>query len=136
MRAYQFIIKESRGVTARTSGETYVSDTNSDDVLTIQNIDVLPDNAAGYENYEELEAALDIAIPDKNKRINDNNPNSAMTAAIVATVTDKNNQPQYWVRYIKAIPPQGIHKQCVVLHSLFQAATNIITYYKSMAANI
>ena len=109
MRAYQFIIKESRGVTARTSGETYVSDTNSDDVLTIQNIDVLPDNAAGYENYEELEAALDIAIPDKNKRINDNNPNSAMTAAIVATVTDKNNQPQYWVRYIKAIPPQGIH---------------------------
>ena len=66
MRAYQFIT-ESRGVTARTSGETYVSDTNSDDVLTIQNIDVLPDNASGYENYEELEAALDIAIPEKQK---------------------------------------------------------------------
>ena len=108
MRAYQFL-KEARGVTARKSGETYVSDTNSEDVLTINNIDVIPDNASGYENLEELEAALKIAIPDNNARINDNNPNSAMTAAIIATVTDKNNQQQYWVRYIKAIPPQGVH---------------------------
>lgn len=108
MRAYQFL-KEARGVTARKSGETYVSDTNSEDILTINNIDVIPDNASGYENLEELEAALKIAIPDNNARINDNNPNSAMTAAIIATVTDKNNQQQYWVRYIKAIPPQGIH---------------------------
>jgi hypothetical protein len=49
MRAYQFL-KEARGVTARKSGETYVSDTNSEDVLTINNIDVIPDNASGYEN--------------------------------------------------------------------------------------
>ena len=34
MRAYQFL-KEARGVTARKSGETYVSDTNSEAFLLL-----------------------------------------------------------------------------------------------------
>jgi hypothetical protein len=108
MRAEE-IIFESRGVTARAPGEQYISDIDPNDVLTIQNIDVLPDGAAGYESYEELEAALNNAIPNKGKRVDDNNPNNGMTAAIIATVIDSNNQPQYWVRYLKSIPATGVH---------------------------
>jgi hypothetical protein len=108
MRAEE-IIYESRGVTARAPGETYVSDSDPEDILTIQNIDVIPDNASGFETLEELEAALDAGIPDPKKRIDDNAKNSGMRAAVIATVTDSQGQPQYWVRYLKAIPAGGVH---------------------------
>jgi hypothetical protein len=109
MRAEE-IIFESRGVTARAPGEEYVSITDPEDILTMQNIDVLPDNDAdGFDTPEDLEAALKNAIPDEKARVNDNNPGSGMKAAIIATLIDKNKNPQYWVRYIKGIPPTGVH---------------------------
>lgn len=108
MRAFELL--ESRGVTARAPGETYVSDTDPSDILTIQDITVLPnDGADSYEDLDQMMKAVDSAIPDVNKKIEDNNPNSGTRAAIIASVTDSNNQPQYWVRYIRAIPPQGVH---------------------------
>lgn len=108
MRAEQFLY-ESRGVTARAPGEQYVSDVDPDDILTIQNIDVLPDGASGYESFEELEAAIKNSIKDENARINDNDPQSSSRAAIIATLIDKNNKPQYWVRFLKGIPDKGVH---------------------------
>jgi hypothetical protein len=108
MRAFELL--ESRGVTARAPGETYVSDTDPSDILTIQDITVLPnDGADSYEDMDQMTKAVDSAIPDVKKKIEDNNPNSGTRAAIIASVTDSNNQPQYWVRYIRAIPPQGVH---------------------------
>lgn len=108
MRA-EDIIYESRGVTARQPGEQYVNDADPSDVLTIQDINVIPDNADGYDSVEELEAALDAGIPDASKRIDDNAKNSGMRAAVIATVTDSQGQPQYWVRYLQKIPPGGVH---------------------------
>jgi hypothetical protein len=108
MRA-EDIIYESRGVTARQPGEQYVNDADPSDVLTIQEINVIPDNADGYESLEDLEAALDASIPDPKKRIDDNAKNSGMRAAVIATVTDSQGQPQYWVRYLQKIPAGGVH---------------------------
>lgn len=108
MRFNEFNLQESRGVAARQPGETYVSNADSKDILTIQSIDVLPNNAPAFETLEDLESALSQSIPDSNARINDNNPNNSSKAAIVATVTDVNNKPQYWVRYLKAIPDAGV----------------------------
>ena len=107
MRARELF--ESRGVTARAPGETYVSDTDPSDILTMQDITVLPTEGDSYEDMDQMMQAVDSAIPDTNTRIDDNKPNSGTRAAIMASVTDSNNQPQYWVRYIRAIPPQGVH---------------------------
>ena len=108
MRAEE-IIYESRGVTARQPGEQYVNDADPSDVLTIQDINVIPDNASGFKSLEDLEAALDAGIPDASKRIDDNAKNSGMRAAVIATVTDSQGQPQYWVRYLQKIPAGGVH---------------------------
>jgi hypothetical protein len=109
MRAFE-LLSESRGVTARAAGETYVSDTDPNDILTIQDIRVLPDEGAdSYEDMDQMMQAVDSAIPDTNTRIDDNKPNSGTRAAILATVTDKDGKGQTWVRYIRAIPPQGVH---------------------------
>lgn len=108
MRAEE-IIYESRGVTARAPGEQYVNDADPSDVLTIQDINVIPDDQPGFESLEDLEAALEKIIPDQKQRVEDNAKNSGMRAAVIATVTDKNDKPQYWVRYLKAIPPGGVH---------------------------
>lgn len=108
MRAFELL--ESRGVTARAPGETYVSDTDPSDTLTIQDITVLP--SEGGDSYEDMNAmmqAVDSAIPDTNTRVDDNKPNSGTRAAILATVSDKDGNGQTWVRYIRAIPPQGVH---------------------------
>jgi len=107
MRAEQFLY-ESRGVTARQPGETYVSDIDPEDVLTIQSITVLPSEGDGYESSEEMQKAVSQHIG-KETRIDDNNFNSGTRAAVIATVTDKNNQIQHHVRYLKAIPPTGVH---------------------------
>lgn len=108
MRAEE-IIYESRGVTARVPGEQYINDADPSDILTIQDINVIPDDIAAFESLEDLEAALDAIIPDQKNRVEDNAKNSGMRAAVIATVTDSNDQPQYWVRYLKAIPPGGVH---------------------------
>ena len=107
MRAFELL--ESRGVTARAPGETYVSDTDPNDILTMQNITVLPTEGDSYEDMDQMMQAVDSAIPDTNTRIDDNKPNSGTRAAILATVTDKDGKGQTWVRYIRAIPPQGVH---------------------------
>ena len=103
------IIAESRGVTARAPGETYVNATDPSDILTINGIALFPDNAEAYESVDELNAALDQAIPTNEKRVDDNNKNSSTLAAIVANVTDAQGKPQHHVRYIKRIPPEGVH---------------------------
>ena len=114
MRAKEFL-SESRGVTARDPGQTYVSDTNPADVLTIQSIDIItPPGLMQFETPEAMLAAVDAAIPQGGEKINDNNPAmgegpSASRAAIIATVTTADNKSQYWVRYIRAVPPQGVH---------------------------
>jgi hypothetical protein len=107
MRAFELL--ESRGVTARAPGETYVSDTDPNDILTMQNITVLPTEGDSYEDMDQMMQAVDSTIPDTNTRIDDNKPNSGTRAAILATVTDKDGKGQTWVRYIRAIPPQGVH---------------------------
>jgi len=106
--AHQQQIKESRGVTARQPGEQYVNNANQEDVLTVQDITSVPDNAEGFESREDLDTALDTIIPKGATRVNDNMGNSGSKAAIIALMIDKDNKPQYWVRYLRAIPPQGI----------------------------
>ena len=109
MRAFE-LLSESRGVTARAPGETYVSDTDPSDILTMQDITVLPNEGGdSYEDMDQMMQAVDSVIPDAKTRIDDNKPNSGTRAAILATVTDKDGKGQTWVRYIRAIPPQGVH---------------------------
>ncbi|MDA9302580.1 hypothetical protein N9578_00665 [bacterium] len=107
MRADE-ILYESRGVTARAPGETYVNVADPSDVLTIGEIVTLPSEGAGYETLEELEEAIGQAIPDNGLRVNDNNSNAGMRAAVLASVTDADGNAQYWVRYLKQIPAAGV----------------------------
>lgn len=112
MRFNEFkpLLTESRGVTARTAGEVYTSTTDSSDQLTIQHIDiVVPPGAKNFETSEEMLDAVNTAIPPDEVKIEDNKPTNSSRAAIVATVTDSEDQTQYWVRYIKEIPAAGVH---------------------------
>lgn len=107
------IIIESRGVTARDPGQTYVSDTNPGDILTIERVDLItPPGALQYETTEEMLAAVAEFIPANAVQIDDNKPAlgtgpGSSKAAIVATVKNASKQTQCWVRYVKAIPPTG-----------------------------
>ena len=83
MRAIE-LLTESRGVTARAPGETYVNANDPSDILTINGIALFPDNAEAYSSVDELNAALDQAIPTNEKRVDDNIKNSSTLAAIVA----------------------------------------------------
>jgi hypothetical protein len=103
------IIAESRGVTARAAGDTYVNATNKNDVLTIVDVTAIPTEKPAYANTEELDQSLSAAIPANSKIVYDNNKTSATRAALIATVTNTQNQPEYHVRYIQEIPPAGIH---------------------------
>jgi hypothetical protein len=103
------VIAESRGVTARQPGEQYISDSNPQDILTIQSIDIFPnDGNPAYDSVEQLQSVLDKAVPDNGMRIDDNNPTAGSKAAIVATVSTEQGDDQYWVRFIKSIPPSGV----------------------------
>jgi hypothetical protein len=108
MRANEFLI-ESRGVTARTPGETYVSVSNPSDVLTFQEVIVIPDNAPAFETADDLLDAIDQVIPAGERRIEDNNSNQGTKAAVIARVTDIEGNDQYWIRYLKSIPAKGVH---------------------------
>lgn len=107
MKAYELF--ESRGVTAREPGEQYVSSTDPNDILTIQNIKLLPEQGAEYNDLEELLSAIEQEVPANVKKVNDNTYNNSNKAAILAYVTDSNGAPQVWIRYLKSIPPQGVH---------------------------
>jgi len=114
MRAFEFL-SESRGVTARDPGQTYVNTNNPDDVLTMQSVDIIaPPQMSQFDTPEEMLAAVDAALPAGATKIDDNKPvmgtgQGATRAAIVAILTDADNETQFWVRYIRAVPPQGVH---------------------------
>ena len=114
MRAFEFL-SESRGVTARDPGQTYVNTNNPDDVLTMQSVDIIvPPQMSQFDTPEEMLAAVDAALPAGATKIDDNKPvmgtgQGATKAAIVAILTDADNETQFWVRYIRAVPPQGVH---------------------------
>jgi hypothetical protein len=100
---------ESRGVTARSAGDTYVNPSNPNDVLTIADITVIPSDKPAYNSAQELDQAIAAMIPNNSKTVNDNAKTSATRAAIIATVTNAQNQTEYHVRYIQSILPQGVH---------------------------
>ena len=102
-------ISESRGVTARAPGEQYVSDTDPKDVLTMVDVKTIAPDEGAYGSVEELENAIEQVLPSGAKVIQDNKPNSSTRAAVVAELTDASGTPQFWVRYLRQIPPQGIH---------------------------
>ena len=103
------VITESRGVTARAPGEQYVSDTDPKDVLTMVDVKTIAPDEGAYGSVEELENAIEQVLPSGAKVVQDNKPNSSTRAAVVAELTDASGTPQYWVRYLRQIPPQGIH---------------------------
>jgi hypothetical protein len=119
MRSKEFlpesVITESRGVTARDPGQTYVNDTNPGDILTVQSVDIItPPGALQFETTEEMLNAVDQSIPPGAVQIDDNKPTlgtgpGSSKAAIIATVINASKQIQCWVRYVKAIPPTGPH---------------------------
>lgn len=111
------IVDEARGVTARLPGERYVNDKDPNDFRIIQSIDVIsPPDAPAYKTVDDLAAAIKAMLPAKAKVINDNKAGSDMRAAIVAKVSTPSNDIEYWVRYIKAVPPAGVHQLWQTLH--------------------
>ena len=102
------IIFEARGLTARQPGETYVNRQNSDDVLTLENIEVfVPEGTDGFGTNAELMSALKEKLG--NNYNADNKPTQASTAAIIAKFKNTDNQEQIWVRFINKVPPAGVH---------------------------
>lgn len=107
MRLHQLF--ESRGVTAREVGQTYISNTDPTDVLTMQQIQALPTDNTQYDSVDELTAAIESFIPAGATTVDDNNKSTSTKAAVIALLTDANGEQQYHIRYIKSIPPQGVH---------------------------
>ena len=103
------VITESRGVTARAPGEQYVSDTDPKDVLTMVDVKTIAPDEGAYGSVEELENAIEQVLPSGATVVQDNKPNSSTRAAVVAELTDTSGNPQFWVRYLRQVPPQGIH---------------------------
>lgn len=110
MRYSDFKLVESRGVTARDSGEVYIGVNNPNSTLTIERIYVIkPEDGPAFEDHEQLQVAIDANIPDNVKRVEDNKPSASMKAAIIAHCIDQDNQDQWWIRYLRQIPPAGVH---------------------------
>ena len=106
MRAKEFL-SESRGVTARAAGDTYVNTSDPTDILTIGTVDVIvPQGANAFETTEDMQAAVQASIPNNETVVYDNQATQNSKAAIIATVTDTEGETQYWVRYIESVPPQ------------------------------
>ena len=115
MRAKEFL-SESRGVTARAAGDTYVNTSDPSDILTIGTVDVIvPQGANAFETTQEMQAAVQASIPNNETVIYDNQATQNSKAAIIATVTDTEGETQYWVRYIESVPPQGVHGKWATL---------------------
>jgi hypothetical protein len=101
------IVDESRGVTARVAGERYVNDKDPNDFRTIDIIN--PPDAPAYKTAEELQAIIKKTLPKNAIIVHDNKQGSDMRAAIIAKVATPDNNVEYWIRYIKAVPPTGVH---------------------------
>lgn len=108
---FQEIVTESRGVTARVAGDTYVNLSDKNDVLTIVDVSEIPTDKPAYDSVEELAHALEETIPANSKVVEDNRKTKATRAALVATVINAQNQTEYHVRYIQAIPAHGTHER-------------------------
>lgn len=106
---FKTILTESRGVTARSPGETYVNVSNPEDVLTFQEVTVIPNNAPAFPTAEEMLDAVDSVIPAGSPRFDDNNSSQGTKAALVARLTDVSGKDRYHVKYIRQVPPQGVH---------------------------
>lgn len=176
MRYNDFKLVESRGVTARDAGEVYISTSDPDKTLTIQQIYVIapepgsepktpalsaqyiqqlqtqfrdnPDaNAAkkiisksvpaqlkslsnagipvlsdmarkefdarkvgdAFDTAEDMLDAVNQNIPAGATRVEDNKPTSSTKAAIVAHTINQDDEDEWHVRYIRAVPPTGVH---------------------------
>lgn len=105
------IIDESRGVTARVAGERYINDKDPNDYRVIQAIDVIkPKTSPAFNTADELKKAIKNFIPAGSKIVDDNKHGSDLRAAIIARVSTPSDDIEYWIRYIKAVPPTGVHK--------------------------
>ncbi len=101
---------ESRGVTARVAGERYINDKDTNDYRVIQSIKVInPPKTPAYKTPEELQAAIKDYLPKNAKVVNDNKQGSDLRAAIIVKVATPADDEEYWIRYIKAVPPTGVH---------------------------
>jgi hypothetical protein len=112
MRANEVLMNldESRGISARQPGDVYVNPNNPEDTLTIIDIKFArPENEYAFDTYQELEGALDQMIPQDGNRVNDNSPNSASKAAIIAEVERPGGDREFHVRYMKDL--MSIHNK-------------------------
>ena len=104
------LLRESRGITARMSGDRYANERDPNDVLTIQDITVLtPPGKDAYDDPDQMIAALNAALPKKSTKVEDNKFTTRAKAAIIAHVKDASGNDQYWVRYIEKVPAAGVH---------------------------
>lgn len=105
------IIDESRGVTARVAGERYINDKDPKDYRVIQAIDVIkPKASPAFNTADDLKKAIKKFVPAGATIVDDNKHGSDLRAAIVARVSTPSDDVEYWIRYIKAVPPTGVHK--------------------------
>lgn len=128
MRYNDFKLVESRGVTARDTGEVYVSKSDPTQTLAIQQIyvvqptqsDITPiqtpqdseqpqPTQGAFASYDDLVKAIDQNIPRNATRVEDNRPSSTSRAAIIAHVINQDDEDEWHIRYIKQVPPTGVH---------------------------
>lgn len=110
MRYKEFRLVESRGVTARDTGEVYVSTTNPNNTLAIQQILVVkPEDAPAFEDKDQMLAAVAQNIPENSTTIEDNKPSTATKAAIIAHCINQDDEDEWHVRYIAQVPATGVH---------------------------
>ena len=110
MRYKEFRLIESRGVTARDTGEVYVSISNPDNTLAIQQILIVkPEDAPAFEDKDQMLAAVSQNIPENATTVEDNKPSTATKAAIIAHCINQNDEDEWHVRYISQVPATGVH---------------------------
>lgn len=110
MRFNEFKLVESRGVTARDTGEVYVSTTNPNNTLAIQQILVVkPEDALAFEDKDQMLAAVAQNIPENSITVEDNKPTISTKAAIIAHCINQDDEDEWHVRYIAQVPPTGVH---------------------------
>jgi len=110
MRFSDFRIVESRGVTARDTGEVYVSTSDPNKTLSIQQILVVkPEDAPAFEDKDQMLAAVQQNIPENATTVEDNKPSSSSKAAIIAHCINQDDEDEWHVRYITQVPATGVH---------------------------
>jgi len=110
MRFSEIKIIESRGVTARDTGEIYVSDSDPNQTLAIQQILVVkPEDAPAFEDQDQMLDAVSQNIPENAITVEDNKPNAGTKAAIIAHCINQDNEDEWHIRYISQVPATGVH---------------------------